>query len=256
MDARFLWLAPDENDDDDDNEYAPDNSADRSLPASFMVGEFFPLLRLVQDLLQELGQLSITINHLQVAYVKKVEENEARVEQEILEKQQSTTLSNTPMTPSLLPSASTSTPISCISFSSTSTDSLLPPTDQHSTTGISHWFSALFTPSTGNNTALLDTSPAFAQGDGDTVHRPRISRRGHPKAKRRLTVPRAGNKDKRGFRHQSILTTTPTYWPSLASIVDEWSHLTSMKQASSSSLDREWLWTEEGLTSTPRWLKN
>ncbi|KAG2194232.1 hypothetical protein INT47_005700 [Mucor saturninus] len=45
---------------------------------------FFPWVDLVKDMLKELGVLRSTMNELQVEYVKKVQESEVRVEQEIL----------------------------------------------------------------------------------------------------------------------------------------------------------------------------
>ncbi|KAI7888099.1 uncharacterized protein EV154DRAFT_605078 [Mucor mucedo] len=50
--------------------------------------EFFPIIGLVQDMLKEIGQLRTTMNDLQVEYVKKVEESDTRLEEEILRKQQ------------------------------------------------------------------------------------------------------------------------------------------------------------------------
>lgn len=49
---------------------------------------FFPLLELLKDMLKELGILRTTMNELQVEYVKKVEESEIRVEEEIIRKRQ------------------------------------------------------------------------------------------------------------------------------------------------------------------------
>ncbi|SAL97191.1 hypothetical protein [Absidia glauca] len=74
MDARFFWLAPDESDDDDDNEPCADSMAS--------------LVHLIQDLLRHIVQSSMTINQLQVAYVEKVEEAEARVKLDFLKTQQ------------------------------------------------------------------------------------------------------------------------------------------------------------------------
>ncbi|KAI9277588.1 hypothetical protein BY458DRAFT_504516 [Sporodiniella umbellata] len=47
---------------------------------------FFSFLQALKDALQELGSLKQTINELQMAYVQKVEENELRVEEEIVQK--------------------------------------------------------------------------------------------------------------------------------------------------------------------------
>ncbi|KAI8087411.1 hypothetical protein BDF21DRAFT_228550 [Thamnidium elegans] len=50
--------------------------------------EFFPIIGLVQEMLKEIGQLRTTMNDLQVEYVKKVEESDIRLEEELLRKQQ------------------------------------------------------------------------------------------------------------------------------------------------------------------------
>lgn len=50
--------------------------------------EFFPLMELVQEMLKEIGQLRTTMNDLQVEYVKKVEESDTKLEEELLRKQQ------------------------------------------------------------------------------------------------------------------------------------------------------------------------
>lgn len=50
--------------------------------------EFFPIIGLVQEMLKEIGQLRTTMNDLQVEYVKKVEESDTRLEEEVLRKQQ------------------------------------------------------------------------------------------------------------------------------------------------------------------------
>ncbi|KAG2193193.1 hypothetical protein INT46_011274 [Mucor plumbeus] len=50
--------------------------------------EFFPIIELVQEMLKEIGQLRTTMNDLQVEYVKKVEESDVRLEEEVLRKQQ------------------------------------------------------------------------------------------------------------------------------------------------------------------------
>ncbi|OBZ90261.1 hypothetical protein A0J61_01678 [Choanephora cucurbitarum] len=51
-------------------------------------GDFFPLLELLKDMLKELGLLKSTINELQLAYVKKIEESEQRVQEEVIKKRQ------------------------------------------------------------------------------------------------------------------------------------------------------------------------
>lgn len=73
MDARFFWLAPDESDDEGGEPGANPTAS---------------LVHLVQDLLRHIVQSSMTINQLQVAYVEKVEENEARVKLDFSKAQQ------------------------------------------------------------------------------------------------------------------------------------------------------------------------
>ncbi|RUO96667.1 hypothetical protein BC936DRAFT_141644 [Jimgerdemannia flammicorona] len=55
-----------------------------ALLAGVSVDEFLPLLHMVQDLLGEVGKLRMTVNDLQVEYVKKVEENQRWVEEGIV----------------------------------------------------------------------------------------------------------------------------------------------------------------------------
>jgi hypothetical protein len=50
--------------------------------------EFFPIVGLVQTMLKEIGQLRATMNDLQLEYVKKVEEIDIRLGEEVLRKQQ------------------------------------------------------------------------------------------------------------------------------------------------------------------------
>lgn len=49
--------------------------------------EFFPIVGLVQTMLKEIGQLRATMNDLQLEYVKKVEEVDIRLGEEVLRKQ-------------------------------------------------------------------------------------------------------------------------------------------------------------------------
>lgn len=50
--------------------------------------DFFPLVVLFKSILKELGILKSTMNELQAEYVKKIEANEQRVEEEIIKKRQ------------------------------------------------------------------------------------------------------------------------------------------------------------------------
>lgn len=68
LESRFVWVKS--------------NKDDSDLTA------FFPLLALLKDMLKELGVIKSTMNELQVEYVKKVEESEVRVEEEIRRKRQ------------------------------------------------------------------------------------------------------------------------------------------------------------------------
>lgn len=82
LESRFLWVQTHEKTDE----------------------TFFPFLRMLKDILTELGVLKSTMNELQVAYVKKVEESEVRVEEEIirkreLKKKQKSTTIDTPTSP-------------------------------------------------------------------------------------------------------------------------------------------------------------
>ncbi|KAI8074698.1 hypothetical protein BC940DRAFT_48028 [Gongronella butleri] len=56
LDARFAWL-----------------TNDKQQDYRFFTHEFLAMVHLLQDVLKEFGQLNITMNHLQVAYVNKME---------------------------------------------------------------------------------------------------------------------------------------------------------------------------------------
>ncbi|KAI9027139.1 hypothetical protein CLU79DRAFT_25229 [Phycomyces nitens] len=71
LSSRFIWVQ-------DEISYNHNES----------LNAFFPILRLFQDLLQEMGQLRSTMNELQVEYVKKVEEYGQKVEEEIVQKRE------------------------------------------------------------------------------------------------------------------------------------------------------------------------
>ncbi|KAG0860142.1 hypothetical protein G6F16_005906 [Rhizopus arrhizus] len=62
--------------------------SDLSKNITLVDEEFSSLIGVIQDMLKEMGQLRININDLQVEYVKKIEENDARLELEIKKKQQ------------------------------------------------------------------------------------------------------------------------------------------------------------------------
>ncbi|PHZ14857.1 uncharacterized protein RHIMIDRAFT_235610 [Rhizopus microsporus ATCC 52813] len=67
LDNRFLWMK---------------EEVEEELTA------FFPFLEVLKNTLKELGSAKITVNDLQMAYVQKIEENEIRVEEEIMKKRQ------------------------------------------------------------------------------------------------------------------------------------------------------------------------
>lgn len=69
--SRFMWM-------EDEGCNAESWKQDVTL------NDFFALVGVIQDMLTEIGQLRMTMNDLQSEYVKKVEENDARVEEEIL----------------------------------------------------------------------------------------------------------------------------------------------------------------------------
>ncbi|KAI9486674.1 MAG: hypothetical protein EXX96DRAFT_496708 [Benjaminiella poitrasii] len=50
--------------------------------------EFFPIMTVVQQMLREISELRMTLNDLQVEYVKKIEESDIRLEREVMRKQQ------------------------------------------------------------------------------------------------------------------------------------------------------------------------
>ncbi|CAO3611759.1 unnamed protein product [Mucor hiemalis] len=73
LESRFLWIKT-------------TNDEEEELNSDILA--FFPLVDLLKDMLKELGILRTTMNELQVEYVKKVEESEIRVEEEIIKKRQ------------------------------------------------------------------------------------------------------------------------------------------------------------------------
>lgn len=78
LESRFLWIKTTNDEGGGGGEES--NNSDRLA--------FFPLVDLLKDMLKELGILRTTMNELQVEYVKKVEESEIRVEEEIIKKRQ------------------------------------------------------------------------------------------------------------------------------------------------------------------------
>ncbi|KAI7859677.1 hypothetical protein BDC45DRAFT_553424 [Circinella umbellata] len=76
---QFSWL----NDNDHQEEFN-----EKTAWNHLSVQEFFPTLQIMQEMLQEIGQLRSTMNDLQVEYFKKVEENDIRVEQEVIRKRE------------------------------------------------------------------------------------------------------------------------------------------------------------------------
>ncbi|KAF7722544.1 hypothetical protein EC973_002968 [Apophysomyces ossiformis] len=75
--TRFEWIEKEMNSTRKTHAWAHEASMD----------DFFPIVRLTQDMLREIGQLRTTMNELQLEYVKKVEESEIRAEKEVLRKQ-------------------------------------------------------------------------------------------------------------------------------------------------------------------------
>lgn len=95
LDGRFLWLKQTAEGDDSDNLTVHGTRLqkqlqheDQSNVASIFLSAFLPTLTLMQNMLKEIGELRMTMNDLQVEYVKKVEEIQHLVEQDILRKHQ------------------------------------------------------------------------------------------------------------------------------------------------------------------------
>ncbi|KAI9485132.1 hypothetical protein BDB00DRAFT_878005 [Zychaea mexicana] len=78
---RFAWL-------DDEERKAAVDEEEEPWRHDVSMQEFFPTLQVMQDMLQEIGQLRSTMNDLQVEYVKKVEESGMRAEQEVIRKRE------------------------------------------------------------------------------------------------------------------------------------------------------------------------
>ncbi|KAG2224235.1 hypothetical protein INT45_000264 [Circinella minor] len=93
---QFSWL-----NDNNDHQEEEEEEQEKTTWHHLSMQEFFPTLQIMQEMLQEIGQLRSTMNDLQVEYFKKVEENDIRVEQEVIRKREiqrrrtsSTTLMN------------------------------------------------------------------------------------------------------------------------------------------------------------------
>ncbi|KAI9250931.1 hypothetical protein BDA99DRAFT_522244 [Phascolomyces articulosus] len=98
--TRFTWIEQQQGlGDKQPLQHHQQQSSDELLsssPSSLLISwqhdgsmqEFFPMLQIMQDMLQEIGQLRSTMNDLQVEYVKKVEENDIRAEQEVIRKRE------------------------------------------------------------------------------------------------------------------------------------------------------------------------
>ncbi|KAF7725710.1 hypothetical protein EC973_009427 [Apophysomyces ossiformis] len=74
LDTRFAWLRD------------TLSSSEKKPIEETALEYFFLIVRLFQDALKEIGQLRMTMNELQVEYVKKVEESGLRAEEEIIRK--------------------------------------------------------------------------------------------------------------------------------------------------------------------------
>lgn len=81
----FAWVKEQYNYDNEDNN-GNDNDNDQQQQSIF-ISAFYPTLHLFQFLLTEIGELRMAMNHLQVDYVKKVEEMDIFVKEDILRKQ-------------------------------------------------------------------------------------------------------------------------------------------------------------------------
>jgi hypothetical protein len=114
LDGRFLWLKQTANggDNDDLTVYGSQlqqqlQHEDPSNVTATFLSAFLPTLTLMQSMLKEIGELRMTMNELQVEYVKKVEEIQHLVEQDILRKHRQECNNKTYITPA--PSSSLST---------------------------------------------------------------------------------------------------------------------------------------------------
>ncbi|KAI8146255.1 hypothetical protein BJV82DRAFT_410639 [Fennellomyces sp. T-0311] len=87
--VRFAWI------DEQDSDQEP-------WRQDVSMQEFFPTLQVMQDMLQEIGQLRSTMNDLQLEYVKKVEESGLRAEEEVLRKREIRRAANTKEPPSVV----------------------------------------------------------------------------------------------------------------------------------------------------------
>ncbi|KAI8341060.1 hypothetical protein BC941DRAFT_415769 [Chlamydoabsidia padenii] len=82
---QFLWLKNNDNGLDGCNNTVSGRQQHQNS-AALLLSAFFPTLTLLQNMLQEIGELRMTMNDLQLEYVKKVEEIQQLVEKDILRK--------------------------------------------------------------------------------------------------------------------------------------------------------------------------
>jgi hypothetical protein len=105
--GQFLWLKNSGN--------GVDGYTDRlqgQHNATLLLSAFFPTLALLQSMLQEIGELRMTMNDLQVEYVKKVEEIQQLVEKDILRKRLESTQPLDPSNSAPQPGPATAPPSS------------------------------------------------------------------------------------------------------------------------------------------------
>ncbi|CAO3651617.1 unnamed protein product [Cunninghamella echinulata] len=156
MDARFLWLSSSSS-----SSSSSSYTSDHHLSMPFKVNEFFSIVQLIQDLLKEQCNLFITLNHLQVAYVNKIQENDQKLEKDLLLHHQQQQLS----------SSTSSMPIKQSTSSISNYTSNYP---FHETTlNPIHWLSSLIQGDMNHPTTSSSSSSTFS--NNITTNHPNLS---------------------------------------------------------------------------------
>ncbi|CAO3591445.1 unnamed protein product [Absidia cylindrospora] len=86
LEGQFLWVKTGNDNNISDNNN--DISVRHHPTSAYIFSAFFPTLALLQNMLTEIGELRMTMNDLQLEYVKKVEEMDQLAERDVLRKRQ------------------------------------------------------------------------------------------------------------------------------------------------------------------------
>ncbi|KAI9301497.1 hypothetical protein BJ944DRAFT_271426 [Cunninghamella echinulata] len=209
MDARFLWLS---------SSSSSYSSSDHHLSMPFKVNEFFSIVQLIQDLLKEQCNLFITLNHLQAAYVNKIQENDQKLENELL-LQQSSSTSSIPIKQSTSSPSSTSNYTSNYPFHETTLNPI-------------HWLSSLIqgdmnqsTTSSSNPTTTnhpnLSTSPTSSLSSSSFLNHNNINNNNCNNNNKSNHVNSMKKKQLLSKKDNASINQSRGFWQSFSSLFDD-----------------------------------